>query len=119
MHFVPDGRNHQLKMGVVGQQGFPRGRVRSADHPIVASQTLPNVLARFRQKVHDRLRQRRREVRSTICRRRDTRTPQLGFQNRIRLHFVVIIVIRVRCGALRAVIDHVGIAHDKMIHGRF
>ena len=54
VHFIPDGRHHQLEMGVVRQKRFSCGRMHAADDPIVAAQSCANFSTRCSEKLLNR-----------------------------------------------------------------
>ena len=128
MKFVPNGRNGQLEMRVVGEQRFPRSRVRAADHPIVAPKSVANFCGHFCDEVRGgsfgrsdavpRV-QRGRKIHEL---RRDARAARTrsSFQHRVRFHVIVIVTVVTVIGlfvrAFGAIVRYIRIADDEVIH---
>ena len=53
MDFVPNRRNGEFKVGVVGEQGFAGGGVIAADDPVVAAEAVTNFALGFRKVATD------------------------------------------------------------------
>src|SRR6266852_9907759 len=113
MNLVPDWRDSQLKVRVIGKQRLACRGMCAAHHPIIAAKSLANFILRYLREILKRLRESRGQIGGTLMLMGATRSPKLRFEHRVGLHIViVIIIVAVRRGALRAVIDNLRIADD-------
>src|SRR5260370_25097946 len=107
-------------MCVIGEQGLPSYSVGAAHYPVVAAKSLANFGTRFLKVVLNGLPQRRGQVGSALGWQPVVRCFTASFQNRVRLHVVVIVFVLALCGGtLRAIINNFGVAHNEMIHRGF
>src|SRR2546426_3650935 len=119
MNLVPDRRNRQLKVRVVGQNGFSSSRVSTANYPIIATQAMANFVAGCGKKFVHRLRESRGQVGGAVRHRDVPLTVQTCLENRVRLHVVIIVIIGIDSRALGAVIEYVGVADNEMVQCGF
>src|SRR6266567_1171779 len=55
VNFVPDWRNPEIEMGVIGQQRLASGSMRATHNPMVAAKALANLVRQFPEKLVDGL----------------------------------------------------------------
>src|SRR5260370_2606752 len=113
MNFVPDRRNGELEMSVVGKQGLAGGGMGATDDPVVATEALANLVLGFLEKNLNRLREGSGQVGLALRCNGAGRSPTVGFQHGVWLHVVVLIFIPAfRSGTLRAILYNLRLADD-------